>query len=86
MKARIAQIQPGFPRSAHRPVLRPLELIEQAGGHPAHALLEEIVLVTLAHVVFLMHLRSILIVTIPLPLAVLRRSSGCITRASPPTS
>ncbi len=35
------------------------------------ALLEEIALVTLAHVIFLMHVRSILIVTIPLPLAVL---------------
>ena len=33
--------------------------------------LEEIALVTLAHVLFLMHFRSILIVTIPLPLAVL---------------
>ena len=30
---------------------------------------EEILLVTLAHVVFLMHARSILIVTLPLPLA-----------------
>ena len=29
-------------------------------------LLEEIALVTLAHVVFLMHLRSILVVTLPL--------------------
>src|SRR6185295_17838550 len=36
-----------------------------------HALLEEIALVTLAHVIFLMHVRSILIVTLPLPLAVL---------------
>src|SRR4029450_11013234 len=35
------------------------------------ALVEEILLVTLAHVIFLMHFRSILIVTIPLPLAVL---------------
>jgi len=34
-------------------------------------LLEEIILVTLAHVVFLMHFRSILVVTLPLPLAVL---------------
>ena len=34
-------------------------------------MLEEILLVTLAHVIFLMHFRSILIVTIPLPLAVL---------------
>src|SRR5205085_11741858 len=35
------------------------------------SLIEEIILVTLAHVVFLWHFRSILIVTIPLPLAVL---------------
>ena len=34
------------------------------------ALLEEILLVTLAHVIFLWHFRSILIVTLPLPLAV----------------
>ncbi len=46
-------------------------LIEQAVGTLRVALLEEIVLVTLAHVVFLMHVRSILIVTLPLPLAVL---------------
>ena len=35
------------------------------------ALIEEIILVTLAHVIFLWHFRSILIVTLPLPLAVL---------------
>ncbi|MEO6119667.1 MAG: CusA/CzcA family heavy metal efflux RND transporter, partial [Terriglobales bacterium] len=35
------------------------------------ALLEEVLLVTLAHVIFLWHFRSILIVTLPLPLAVL---------------
>ena len=46
-------------------------LIEQAVDTLRHALIEEIVLVTLAHVIFLMHFRSILIVTIPLPLAVL---------------
>ena len=46
-------------------------LIEQSVDTLRHALLEEIALVTLAHVLFLMHLRSILIVTIPLPLAVL---------------
>ena len=34
------------------------------------ALIEEIILVTLAHIFFLWHFRSILIVTIPLPLAV----------------
>ena len=36
-----------------------------------HALIEEIILVTLAHILFLWHFRSILIVTFPLPLAVL---------------
>ncbi len=46
-------------------------LIEQAVDTLRHALLEEIALVTLAHILFLMHFRSILIVTIPLPLAVL---------------
>ena len=51
-------------------------LIEQAAGTLRRALIEEIVLVTLAHVVFLMHLRSILIVTLPLPLAVLTAFLG----------
>ena len=51
-------------------------LIEQAVDTLRHALLEEIALVTLAHILFLMHLRSILIVTIPLPLAVLAAFLG----------
>ena len=51
-------------------------LIEQAVDTLRRALIEEIVLVTLAHVVFLMHFRSILIVTIPLPLAVLMSFLG----------
>ena len=50
---------------------------DRAGGrHAAHALIEEIALVTLAHVIFLMHFRSILIVTLPLPLAVLMSFLG----------
>lgn len=40
-------------------------------GTLRHALIEEILLVTPAHVIFLMHFRSIFIVTLPLPLAVL---------------
>lgn len=47
------------------------ELIEATVDTLRHALLEEIILVTLAHIVFLMHFRSILVVTLPLPLAVL---------------
>jgi copper/silver efflux system protein len=72
IKARIAQIQPGLPRDVRIvPFYDRSTLIEQSVDTLRHALLEEIALVTLAHVLFLMHLRSILIVTIPLPLAVL---------------
>ena len=46
------------------------ELIDHAVNTLKDALIEEIILVTLAHIFFLWHFRSILIVTIPLPLAV----------------
>jgi Cu(I)/Ag(I) efflux system membrane protein CusA/SilA len=72
VKARIAQIQPGLPEGVRiEGFYDRSELISQAVDTLRRALLEEILLVTLAHVIFLMHLRSILIVTIPLPLAVL---------------
>ncbi|MCC7240859.1 MAG: CusA/CzcA family heavy metal efflux RND transporter [Acidobacteria bacterium] len=72
VKARIAQLQSGLPDGVRIvPFYDRSTLIEQATGTLRRALLEEILLVTLAHVVFLMHFRSILIVTIPLPLAVL---------------
>ena len=72
VKVRIAQISPGLPKDVRIvPFYDRSELIEQATGTLRGALIEEIVLVTLAHVIFLMHFRSILIVTIPLPLAVL---------------
>ncbi|MBA2353707.1 MAG: efflux RND transporter permease subunit, partial [Acidobacteria bacterium] len=72
VKARIAQIQPGLPAGVRIvPFYDRSHLIEQAADTLRRALIEEIVLVTLAHVVFLMHFRSILIVTLPLPLAVL---------------
>src|SRR5687768_15792054 len=77
VKARIAQIQPGLPEGVTiAPFYDRSTLIEQATGTLRRALIEEIVLVTLAHVVFLMHVRSILIVTIPLPLAVLTAFLG----------
>ncbi len=77
VKARIAQIEPGLPQGVTIvPFYDRSDLIEQAVGTLRRALLEEIVLVTLAHVVFLMHLRSILIVTLPLPLAVLMSFLG----------
>ena len=72
VKARIAQIQPGLPPDVKiTPFYDRSDLIERAVDTLRRALLEEIALVTLAHVVFLMHFRSILIVTAPLPLAVL---------------
>ncbi|MCC7416791.1 MAG: CusA/CzcA family heavy metal efflux RND transporter [Acidobacteria bacterium] len=72
VKARLAQIQTGLPDGVSIvPFYDRSDLIERSVDTLRHALVEEIALVTLAHVVFLMHLRSILIVTIPLPLAVL---------------
>src|SRR5947208_220414 len=77
VKTRIAQIQPGLPADVRIvPFYDRSALIEQASDTLRRALIEEILLVTLAHVVFLMHFRSILIVTIPLPLAVLSAFLG----------
>jgi Cu(I)/Ag(I) efflux system membrane protein CusA/SilA len=77
VKARLAQIAPGLPQAVRVvPFYDRSELIEQAVGTLRTALIEEIGLVTLAHVVFLMHFRSILIVTLPLPLAVLTSFLG----------
>jgi copper/silver efflux system protein len=72
VKARIAQIAPGLPPGVRIvPFYDRSDLIEQSVATLRIALVEEIALVTLAHVVFLLHVRSILIVTLPLPLAVL---------------
>jgi Cu(I)/Ag(I) efflux system membrane protein CusA/SilA len=46
-------------------------LIERAVNTLKRALIEETIVVTIVNIVFLLHLRSVLIVTIPLPLAVL---------------
>lgn len=72
LKARIRQIEPGLPEGVRIvPFYDRSELIEQSVDTLRWALIEEIALVTLAHVLFLWHFRSILIVTLPLPLAVL---------------
>jgi copper/silver efflux system protein len=77
VKARIEQIRPGLPAGVTiTPFYDRSTLIEQAVGTLRRALIEEVLLVTLAHVLFLMHLRSILIVTLPLPLAVLASFLG----------
>jgi Cu(I)/Ag(I) efflux system membrane protein CusA/SilA len=72
VKEKIKEIEPGLPPGVHIvPFYDRSQLIEATVGTLRHALLEEIILVTLAHVIFLMHFRSILVVTLPLPLAVL---------------
>lgn len=72
VKAQVAEIQKALPEGV---VIRPFydrsELIFRAVGTLRSALLEAVVLVTLAHIIFLFHFRSIAIVTIPLPLSIL---------------
>ena len=72
VKQKISELQGGLPQGAHLvPFYDRTQLINRATSTLKRALIEELLLVTLAHIVFLLHFRSILIVTIPLPLAVL---------------
>jgi copper/silver efflux system protein len=72
VKKKMQEIEPGLPKGVKLvPFYDRGVLIYHAVDTLKHALLEEILLVTLAHVLFLWHFRSILVVTIPLPLAVL---------------
>ena len=72
VKQKILELQPGLPPGVRIvPFYDRSELIEATVDTLRHALIEEIILVTLAHIVFLIHFRSILVVTLPLPLAVL---------------
>src|SRR5262249_21817633 len=71
VKAKIAALEPGLPEGVQIvPFYDRSQLIDHAVNTLKDALIEEIILVTLAHIFFLWHFRSILIVTIPLPLAV----------------
>jgi Cu(I)/Ag(I) efflux system membrane protein CusA/SilA len=72
VKEKLKAIEAGLPKGVRvNPFYDRSELIYRATDTLKRALIEEIILVTLAHIVFLYHFRSILIVTIPLPLAVL---------------
>jgi Cu(I)/Ag(I) efflux system membrane protein CusA/SilA len=72
VKARLREIEPGLPPGVTVvPFYDRSALIDRTLGTLRTALLEEILLVILAHVIFLRHVRSILVVTLPLPLAVL---------------
>ena len=72
VKAKIAQISKSLPPGISiRPFYDRSELIDRTIDTLKHALTEEIILVTLAHIIFLWHFRSILIVTLPLPVSIL---------------
>jgi copper/silver efflux system protein len=72
VKQRLEALKPGLPKDVKIvPFYDRTQLIERATETLKHALIEELILVTIAHIIFLAHFRSILIVTIPLPLAVL---------------
>jgi len=72
VKAKIAQISKSLPAGISiKPFYDRSTLIERTIDTLKHALIEEIILVTLAHILFLWHFRSILIVTLPLPVSIL---------------
>jgi len=72
VKDRLAALAPGLPAGVTVvPFYDRSDLIGRAVDTLKHALTEEIILVTLAHILFLFHFRSILIVTLPLPASIL---------------
>jgi Cu(I)/Ag(I) efflux system membrane protein CusA/SilA len=72
VKQKISALQAGLPPGVRIvPFYDRSALIERAVGTLRRALIEEAIVVTLVNVLFLLHVRSVLIVTIPLPLAVL---------------
>src|SRR5215212_7463657 len=72
VKQKIEELKAGLPEGVQLvPFYDRTQLIHRATGTLEGALIEELLLVTLAHIIFLAHFRSILSVTIPLPLAVL---------------
>lgn len=73
VKDKIADLAPGLDKQGVtiKSFYDRSELIDRTIDTLKHALIEEIILVTLAHILFLFHFRSILIVTIPLPASIL---------------
>ncbi|MGI8811995.1 MAG: efflux RND transporter permease subunit [Pyrinomonadaceae bacterium] len=72
VKKKIEELKVGLPSGVKLvPFYDRTQLINRATDTLKHTLIEELILVTLVCIVFLLNFRSILIVTIPLPLAVL---------------
>ena len=72
IRQRMEQIATSLPPGvAIQPFYDRGELIERTVHTLKHALVWEMILVTLAHILFLFHFRSVLIVTLPLPVSIL---------------
>lgn len=72
VKAKLAQLAPSLPEGVTiEPFYDRSDLIGRAIDTLQHTLWEAVILVTLMHVLFLWHFRSILIVTLPLPASIL---------------
>jgi Cu(I)/Ag(I) efflux system membrane protein CusA/SilA len=72
VKEKIKALQAGLPPGVKIvPFYDRSALIERAADTLKRTLIEEAIVVTLINIIFLLHLRSVLIVTIPIPLAVL---------------
>jgi copper/silver efflux system protein len=72
VKQKIAEVQRGLPAGVRIvPAYDRSALIARAVGTLKRSLIEETLLVVLAHIAFLLHFRSVLIVSAPLPIAVL---------------
>jgi Cu(I)/Ag(I) efflux system membrane protein CusA/SilA len=71
VKEKIAEISKALPPGVTiKPFYDRSQLIDRAVGTLRITLIEEILLVTLVHLLFLRHLRSVIIVTLPLPLSI----------------
>jgi Cu(I)/Ag(I) efflux system membrane protein CusA/SilA len=72
VKDKIRALEAGLPAGVRIvPFYNRSQLIERAVRTLRRALIEEALVVTLVNIIFLLHARSVLIVTIPIPLAVL---------------
>jgi Cu(I)/Ag(I) efflux system membrane protein CusA/SilA len=72
VKEKIVALQAGLPAGVRIvPFYDRSALIERAAATLKRALIEEAIVVTLVNIVFLLNVRSVLIVTLPIPLAVL---------------
>jgi Cu(I)/Ag(I) efflux system membrane protein CusA/SilA len=72
VKAKIAQLTPSLPPGVSiKSFYDRSELIDRTIDTLKTALTEEIILVIVAHIIFLFHFRSILIVVLPLPVSIL---------------